>query len=137
MNREGIRAFVKPAVTGVLAGGADYGLFNRSLSNPQEAMMNSAYFAAAVAGGIAAAEMVGPTVTSFVQLGSAFSNGKTLEERGFEIIGASAAAYALNSVVFKNDRFGDLMPRIGIIVGADIIGEYITDLMLLEKPSYF
>lgn len=130
------RQMIKPLLTGGFAGVGDYLLFNQSKSNPTEAMMNSAYFGVAVAGGVSVAEMVGPTVTSFVQLGSAFSNGKTLEQRGFEILGATAGAYALNSYVFNNSRFGDLYPRIGVIVASDVIAELMTDVLMMEKVSY-
>ena len=63
----------------------------------------------------------------FIQGSGSFMDARTLEGRILEIGLGTGATYGLNKFVFNNDlNPNDLMKKVGVIVAADVIGEYIT-----------
>ena len=60
--------------------------------------------------------------------------GKALEGRIVEIAYGSAAAYALNRFVLKNEiNRSDMMKKLGIICAADIVGETVCAFLLIAN----
>ena len=120
-------AVAKPLAAGVAAGVADHYLFGRG------DMQKSAMFGAAVGGGIFAVSWVEPIVSPFFPTKTPMGNiGKALEGRIVEIACGSAAAYALNRFVLKNEiNRSDMLKRLGVIVASDLIGETVCELLLI------
>ena len=55
---------------------------------------------------------------------------KTLETRVVEIGIAGLGGYALNKFVLNNDiRPNDMLQKVGLIVAADFVSEYVDDYM--------
>ena len=49
----------------------------------------------------------------------------------------TGASYAINTYVLKNTNYyDDIYKRLGVIVAADFIGEYISDYMTGEPLQY-
>ena len=62
---------------------------------------------------------------------------RTLEGRVLEVGLGTGATYALNKFVFLNDlNPNDLMMKVGVIVAADFVAEYIDD-YLAGRPLSF
>ena len=92
----------------------------------QNNLNNSIYFGLAGAIGIYTASMVTPMIPK--QGSGSFMDARTIEGRILEIGLGTGATYGLNKFVFNNDlNPNDLMVKVGVIVAADVIGEYITD----------
>ena len=67
-----------------------------------------------------------------------FGNGKGLSQRLAEITIGTAASYGINTFVLKNTGFRDnYMNTIGVILAADLAGEYITDYMAGRPLAIF
>jgi hypothetical protein len=57
-----------------------------------------------------------------------FGNGKGVSQRITEIGLGTGASFVLNTYVLKNTSFRDnYMNQIGVIIAADLAGEYISD----------
>ena len=62
---------------------------------------------------------------------------KTLETRMLEVSLGSASTYAINKFALKNDlKPNELIQKVGIIVAADLVGEYIDDYMNNRALSF-
>ena len=92
-------------------------------------MQKSMYLGIAAAGGVAAGSFVASMIPPMNFGNTAyFGNGKGVSARIAEIGIGSAGAYVLNTFVLKNSSFRDnYMNQIGVIIAADLAGEYITD----------
>jgi hypothetical protein len=63
---------------------------------------------------------------------------KTLETRLGEIGIASIGGYALNKFVLNNDmQTNDMLQKIGLIVAADFVSEYVDDYMSNRELAFF
>lgn len=112
---------VKPLVTSLVAG-----LANRYICK-ETSMKRNAIFAGAVGVGVFAG---GAVATMIPPMGSVLGNGKGLSARVVEVGLGSAVSYGINKVLMQNVSYGDsFAKKVGIIVVADIIGEYASDYM--------
>ena len=120
-------AVAKPLAAGVAAGVADFYLLKSG------SMERSAYFAAAVGGGIFAVSWVEPLVGPMFPTKTPMGNiGKALEGRIVEIACGAGAAFAMNKFVLKNEyNPNEMLKRLGVIVAADLVGETVCELLLI------
>ena len=114
---------IKPASTAAVA----FAINNFILK--ENDMQKSMYLAAAAGLGVAAGGYVGSMIPPMNFGNSAyFGNGKGVSARIAEIGVGTAGAFILNTYVLKNSSFRDnYMNQIGVIIAADLAGEYITD----------
>ena len=120
-------AVAKPLFAGLTAAVADhYVMKNANIKG-------CAMFGAAVGGGIFAVSWVEPIVSPLFPTKTPLGTvGKALEGRAIEIICGSAAAYALNRFVLKNEfNSSDMMKKVGIVIAADLVGETVCELLLI------
>ena len=114
---------IKPLATGAVAVAINQFILKENDMN------RSMYLGIAAAGGAAAGSFVGSMLPD-MNFGSQqyFGNGKGVSQRIAEIGMGSGAAFILNTYVLKNTSFRDnWMNQIGVIVAADLAGEYISD----------
>ena len=101
----------------------------------QQNLNNSIYFGIAGAVGIFGAQIVTPLIPN--QGSGTMIDPRTLEGRVLEVGLGTGATYALNKFVFLNDlNPNDLMMKVGVIVAADFVAEYIDD-YLAGRPLSF
>ena len=101
----------------------------------QQNLNNSIYFGIAGAVGIFAAQIVTPLIPN--QGSGTMIDPRTLEGRVLEVGLGTGATYALNKFVFLNDlNPNDLMMKVGVIVAADFVAEYVDD-YLAGRPLSF
>lgn len=120
-------AVVKPVVAGITAGLADHFIMNN------KNIKSCAYFAGAVGGGIFAVSWVEPIVSPMFPTSTPMGHiGKALEGRIVEIACGSVGAYAMNHFILKNEyTTNDLLYKVAIVAGADIVGETVCELLLI------
>ena len=120
---------LKPIITGAVLVAIDKYALN------QQNLNNSIYFGIAGAVGIFAAQIVTPLIPN--QGSGTMIDPRTLEGRVLEVGLGTGATYALNKFVFLNDlNPNDLMMKVGVIVAADFVAEYIDD-YLAGRPLSF
>ena len=92
-------------------------------------MNKSLYLGAAAGLGVLGGGYVGSMLPAMNFGNTAyFGNGKGVSARIAEIGVGTAGAFILNTYVLKNSSFRDnYMNQIGVIIAADLAGEYITD----------
>ena len=101
----------------------------------QQNLNNSIYFGIAGAVGIFGAQIVTPMIPN--QGSGTMIDPRTLGGRVLEVGLGTGATYALNKFVFLNDlNPNDLMMKVGVIVAADFVAEYIDD-YLAGRPLSF
>ena len=114
---------IKPVSSAVVAIAIDQ--FFLKESNMQKSMYLGAAVGLGVAGGSFVGSMIPPM--NFGQQ-AYFGNGKGVSARIAEIGLGTGAAFVLNTYVLKNTSFRDnYVNQIGVIVAADLAGEYISD----------
>ena len=120
-------AVAKPLFAGLAAAAADHYL----MQNPT--LKDNAMFGAAVGAGIFAVSWVEPLVSPLFPTKTPMGNmGKALEGRIVEIACGSAAAYALNRFVLKNEfNPRNMMKKIGIVAAADLVGETVCEFLVI------
>ena len=120
-------AVVKPVVAGAVAGLADHLLMKN------QNIKSCAMFGGAVGAGIFSVSWVEPLVSPMFPTHTPVGNiGKALEGRIVEIACGSAGAYALNHFVLKNEyTTNDLLYKVAIVAGADLVGETVCELLLI------
>ena len=114
---------IKPLATGAVAVAINQFILKENDMN------RSMYLGIAAAGGAAAGSFVGSMLPD-MNFGSQqyFGNGKGVSQRIAEVGLGTAGAFVLNTYVLKNTSFRDnWMNQIGVIVAADLAGEYISD----------
>ena len=120
---------LKPIITGAVIVALDKYALN------QQNLNNSIYFGIAGAVGIFGAQIVTPLIPN--QGSGTMIDPRTLEGRVLEVGLGTGATYALNKFVFLNDlNPNDLMMKVGVIVAADFVAEYIDD-YLAGRPLSF
>jgi hypothetical protein len=121
-------SIVKPVVAGVAAGLADHFV----MGNPD--LKRCAMFGGSVGLGIMAVSPVEMIVSPYFPTNTPMGHiGKALEGRIVEVACGSAAAYALNRFVLKNEYTSqDLMYKLAIVAAADIVSETLCELMLIH-----
>ena len=120
---------LKPIITGAVIVALDKYALN------QQNLNNSIYFGIAGAVGIFGAQIVTPMIPN--QGSGTMIDPRTLEGRVLEVGLGTGATYALNKFVFLNDlNPNDLMMKVGVIVAADFVAEYIDD-YLAGRPLSF
>ena len=103
----------------------------------QPDMNSSLYFGLSGAIGIFAAQYVVPMLPNNQAQISTMLDTKTLETRVLEIGLGTGATYAINKFVMNNDlRPNDLLQKVGVILAADFISEYIDDYMNNRALSF-
>jgi hypothetical protein len=129
-------AFIKSLTAGVVAAGLDNYL-NASDGyhmNP-EIIAGNVAFGTIVGGSILASNYIAPTFTNLVPIpDTALFSGKTLEHRLIEVGLGTGGAVLLNQTLRTN--YTTLMTQAGIIVLADIVGEYVGDYAKSTPLSY-
>ena len=120
-------AVAKPLFAGITAGLADRFI----MKNPD--LTSNMYFAGAVGAGIFAVSWVEPIVSKAVPTHTPIGHiGKALEGRILEIACGSASAYAVNHYVLKNEyNVDNLMYKLAIIAGSDLVGEAVCEMLVL------
>ena len=114
---------IKPLATGAVAIAINQFILKENDLN------RSLYLGLAAAGGVGLGSFVGSMIPpmNFGQQ-AYFGNGKGVSARIAEIGLGTGAAFVLNQYVLKNTSFRDnYMNQIGVIVAADLAGEYISD----------
>ena len=114
---------IKPLATAGLVVALDQMYLNESNIN------NSIIFGASAGAGVYAGMMIG---SSLPDLGDSLpvflGNGKGLLQRVAEVGFGTGIGYAVNKFVFKNTGYRENMyNKLGVLVAADIGGEYISD----------
>jgi hypothetical protein len=129
---------VKAVSCGVIAGALD-NYVNEGSNMDARAIGRSAGFGTVVGGAIYASHCIAPSFTNMVPMAdTSFFNGKTLEHRLIELTLGSAGAIALgksgvlNTVITNKD----IPKKIGIIIIADVLGEYVADYVHSKPLSY-
>ena len=118
----------------ILTGGMIVLLDKFALNQPD--MNSSIYFGIAGAAGIFAAQNIVPMLPNQPSM-STMVDTKTLEGRILEIGLGAGATYGINKFILNNDlRPNDLMMKVGVIVAADFIAEYIDDYMNKRPLSF-
>ena len=103
----------------------------------QPDMNSSLYFGLSGAIGIFAAQYVVPMLPNNQAQISTMLDTKTLETRVLEIGLGTGATYAINKFVMNNDlRPNDLLQKVGVILAADFVAEYIDDYMNNRPLSF-
>jgi len=116
---------IKPLATAGLVVALDQFFLNESNIN------NSIIFAASAGAGVYAGMMVGSSLPDLSESLPVFlGNGKGLMQRVAEVGFGTGIGFAVNKFVFKNSGYRENMTnKLGVLVAADIGGEYITDFL--------
>ena len=115
---------IKPLATAGLVVALDQMVLNENNIN------NSIIFGVSAAAGVYAGMMIGYAIPDMSHSLPVFlGNGKGLLQRVAEVGFAGGAGYGINTFVFKNSSGyrENMYNKIGVLVAADIGGEYITD----------
>ena len=125
--------YVKPLV----GAGVAIALDKFVLMNPN--MQSSLYFGASVGGALFLVGMFDTNVPNFLpDITAIGADGATLSKRVAEITASSAAAYAINKFVMKNDNSPQLMmKKLAVVLASDFAGEYASDYFSSRALSYF
>ena len=103
----------------------------------QPNMNSSLYFGVAGVAGIYLAQNVSQMLPSNQGQITTMIDVKTLETRMLEVSLGAAATYGINKFALKNDlKPNDLLQKVGVIVAADFISEYIDDYMNNRALSF-
>jgi hypothetical protein len=122
---------LKPFLVGGIIVAADKMILN------QQDMNSSLYFGISGVAGIYAAQNLAQMLPSNQGQISTMIDVKTLETRMLEIGVGAGATYAINKFALNNDlRPNDLLQKIGVIVAADFVAEYIDDYMNNRPLSF-
>ena len=122
---------LKPFLVGGLIVAADKFILN------QPNMNSSLYFGASGIIGIYLAQNLKQMLPSNQGQISTMIDVKTLETRLLEVSLGTAATYGINKFALKNDlKPNELIQKIGVIVAADFISEYIDDYMNNRPLSF-
>jgi len=122
---------LKPFLVGGLVIAADKFLLN------QPNMNSSLYFGASSVVGIYLAQNLKQMLPSNQGQISTMIDVKTLETRMLEVSLGAGATYAINKFALKNDlKPNELIQKLGVIVAADFIGEYLDD-YIAGRPLSF
>jgi hypothetical protein len=125
-------AYLKPLITGAVAVAGDKFLLMESDLN------KSLYFGGAVAAGTFLGAMVGDSIPVVIPEGGTYYDAKTLEQRLAEVGASAAAAYIINTQIFKNDyQYSQMYSKLALIAGSDFIAEYIVDYYENRNLSFF
>jgi hypothetical protein len=116
---------IKPLATAGLVVALDQFFLNESNIN------NSIIFAASAGAGVYAGMMIGSSLPDMSESLPVFlGNGKGLMQRVAEVGFGTCIGFAVNKFVFKNSGYRENMTnKLGVLVAADIGGEYITDFL--------
>jgi hypothetical protein len=116
---------IKPLATAGLVVALDQFFLNESNIN------NSIIFAASAGAGVYAGMMIGSSLPDMSESLPVFlGNGKGLMQRVAEVGFGTGIGFAVNKFVFKNSGYRENMTnKLGVLVAADIGGEYITDFL--------
>lgn len=127
-----VKSYLSHAVAKPLFAGLSAGLIDHYYMGTTD-MKQNLYFGGAVGAGIFAVSFVEPIVSPLFPTKTPMGNiGKALEGRIVEILLGSAAGYAMNKYVLKNDyNHANLLTRLGIVVVADIIGETVCEFLII------
>ena len=115
---------IKPLATAGLVVALDQMVLNESNLN------NSIIFGVSAAAGVYAGMMIGYAIPDMSATLPVFlGNGKGLIQRVAEVGFGAGIGYGVNKFVFKNSGGyrENMYNKIGVLVAADIGGEYITD----------
>ena len=122
---------LKPFLVGGLIVAADKFVLN------QQDMNSSLYFGVAGVAGIYAAQNLKQMLPSNQGQISTMIDVKTLETRMLEVSLGAGATYAINKFALNNDlRPNELLQKVGVIIAADFLGEYIDDYMNNRALSF-
>ena len=114
---------IKPLATAAIVVGLDQMVLNESNIN------NSIIFGVSAAAGVYGGMMIGYAIPDMSSSLPVFlGNGKGLIQRVAEVGFGTGIGFAVNKFVFKNSGYRENMTnKLGVLVAADIGGEYITD----------
>ena len=122
---------LKPFLVGGLIVAADKFVLN------QQDINSSLYFGISGVAGIYAAQNLKQMLPSNQGQISTMIDVKTLETRMLEVSLGAGATYAINKFALSNDlRPNELLQKVGVIIAADFLGEYIDDYMNNRALSF-
>ena len=100
----------------------------------QSNMQSSLYFGAAAAAGIYFSGNLAKMLPDMSSMGAT----KTVGTRLVEVGAGSGASILINKYVLNNDyNTTQIMTKVGVVVLADVIGEYVSDYNNGRELSYF
>jgi hypothetical protein len=100
-------------------------------------MKKSAIFGASVAVGTFAGSVVAPLIPQSLPDFIPSVDSTTLVGRAIGVGLSSVAGHLINSKIMQNEPYGDdIYKRLGVIVAADFIGEYVADYFANRPLSY-
>ena len=103
----------------------------------QPDMNSSLYFGVAGVVGIFAGQYIAPMLPNNQAQISTMLDTKTLEVRVLEIGIGTGATLAINKLILNNDlRPNDILQKVGVILAADFVAEYIDDYMNNRPLSF-
>jgi hypothetical protein len=118
-----------------LVGGIIVGLDKLVLNQPN--INSSIYFGVSGIAGIYLAQNLAQMLPSNQGSISTMIDTKTLETRMLEVSLGAGATYAINKFALNNDlRPNDLLNKVGVILAADFVAEYIDDYMNNRPLSF-
>ena len=123
--------FIKPLATGCVAVAIDQFILKNDMNR-------SMYIGLAAGVGASLGSTIGfiPPINFGMQ--TFFGNGKGASQRLTEMAVGVGAAYVINNYVLKNTSFRDnFTNQIGVIVVADLAGEYISDYISGRPLAFF
>jgi hypothetical protein len=122
-------AVAKPLFAGIAAAVGEHFIMKN------DDLKSCAIIGGAVGGGIFSVSWVEPLVSKLSPTNTFIGTvGKTLEGRILEIACGTGAVYVLNRYVLKNEvnvTSKAFMTRVGIIAGADLIGESVCEFLII------
>ena len=128
-------SLIKAVSGGVVAGALNHYMSYGYDTNPN-AIRRSAMFGGVVGAGLLSADMIAPQVASKQPSNTHWMSSKTLEHRLIEVGAGTAAVVVFNNYVFRTLGQSTIQVA-GLVVLADIAGEYIADYMTSQPLSYF
>ena len=129
----GTHTILKACVAGAVAAGADHLV----MKNPD--LKSCAMFGGATAAGVFGVSLVIDLILHMIPTHTPIGNlGKGVEQRVVEILGGTAGVYAMNHFLLKNEySIQQMLPKMGIIAVADLVGEGVADVMMGERLDLF
>ena len=128
-------SLIKAVSGGVVAGALNHYMSYGYDTNPN-AIRRSAMFGGVVGAGLLTADMIAPSVAAKQSSNTHWMSSKPLEHRLIGVGVGTAAVVVFNNYVFTTSS-ESTMQVAGIVVLADIAGEYIADYMTSQPLSYF
>jgi hypothetical protein len=129
------KSVVKPVATAAFVAAAEKYYFKNN------DLKSIAMYSAAIGASSFAASIVAPQITPDLGLNiGTMVSGKAVEERVVELAFGVGAAYGLNTFILRNNfdfKAPETIKRIGLLVAAEVGGEFVSDFFAGQPLNYF